>query len=165
MDWRIPRWILVPEMLLCFLPLTLGWLDALFGDSGVVRLNREVIETHFLHSPVGVLALLTMVAGAALGVLGPLGLASAFRWVALSRPPTNRVFRAALVAGPTLYGALILASRLAMGGASGVRSSASDSFDFWSGLLLLSALPALGAAHLLHLAQPTATNELASSKR
>ncbi|MBS0422065.1 MAG: hypothetical protein JSR66_30445 [Proteobacteria bacterium] len=53
------------------------------------------------------------------------------------------------MAGPTLYGALILVSRLAMSGTHGLSFGASDSFDFWSGILLLAALPALGAAHIL----------------
>lgn len=159
----ISRWILVPEMLLCFLPLTLGWLDALVGGSGIVRLNGEVIEKYFLHTPGGVFALATMITGTAIGVLGPLGLASAFRLIATGRPPGSRWFRTALIAGPTLYGVLTLASRWAIGGKSALSFDASDAFDFWSGILLLSILPSLGAAHMLHLARPTSNDSLATS--
>ena len=158
----ISRWILVPEMLLCFLPLTFGWLDALVGGSGIIRLNSEVIEKYFLHTPGGVFALVTMITGAAIGVLGPLGLASAFRLVATGRPPRGPWFRTALVTGPTLYGVLTLASRLAIGGKIALSFAALDSFDFWSGILLLSVLPALGAAHMLHLAQPRPNDSLAT---
>lgn len=159
----ISRWILVPEMLLCFLPLTLGWLDALVGGSGIIRLNGEVIEKYFLHTPGGVFALVTMITAAALGVLGPLGLAGAFRLIATGRLPSGRWFRTALVTGPTLYGVLALASRLAIGGIGALSFAALDSFDFWSGILLLSVLPSLGAAHMLHLTRPRPDDSLAVS--
>jgi hypothetical protein len=160
---KIPRWILVPEMLLCFLPLTVAWLDALFGGSGIVRLNGAVIETHFLNTPGGLFALLTMICGATIGVLGPLGLLIAFRWVAAGRLPSNRWFRATLVSGPTLYGSLMLVSRVAIGGTGALRFDAVDSFDFWSGFVLLAVLPALGAAHLLRLA-PSRENDLHAAR-
>ncbi|MFL6603565.1 MAG: hypothetical protein ACJ8R9_19870 [Steroidobacteraceae bacterium] len=160
---KISRWILVPEMLLCFVPLTLGWLDALVGGSGIVRLNGDIIEKYFLRAPGGIFALVTMIAGAALGVLGPLGLASAFHLVATGRPPSRRWFRTALVTGPALYGALTLVTRLAIGGKSALSFDALDSFDFWSGILFLSALPSLGAAHMLHLAPPRPNESLAAS--
>jgi len=104
-----------------------------------------------------------MICGATIGVLGPLGLLGAFRWVAAGRPPNNRWFRATLVSGPTVYGTLMLVSRVAIRGTSALRFDAVDSFDFWSGFLLLSVLPVLGAAHLLHLASPRA-NDLHAAK-
>jgi hypothetical protein len=146
---KISRWILVPEMLLCFVPLTLGWLDAVGGSSGVMRLSGEAVAKRFLHSPGGTLVLVALLAGAVLGALGPLGLATAFRWIVSGRAPGSRWFRAALVAGPAAYGVLTLATRLATGGAGSLTLDAADSFDFWSGILLLSVLPSLGAAHML----------------
>ena len=148
---KISRWILVPEMLLCFVPLTFCWLNALGGSSGIVRLNGYVIEKYFLHTPGGSCALAALVAGAVLGALGPLGLATAFRLVVSGRPPSSRWFRTALIAGPALYGVLTLVSRLATGWPGTLSFDAVDSFDFWSGILLLSALPSLGAAHMLRL--------------
>lgn len=146
---RISRWILVPEMLLCFVPLTFGWLDALGGSSGIVRMNGEVIQRYFLHTPAETLALVALIAGAVLGSLGPLGLTTAFRLVVSGRAPGGRWLPTVLVAGPALYGVLTLVAQLAIGGMGALGLDAPDSFDFWSGILLLSVLPSLGAAHLL----------------
>lgn len=145
---KVSRWILVPEMLLCFVPLTLGWLDAIGGSSGVMRLNGDVIHKQFLQTPDGAFALAALIAAAVLGALGPLGLATAFRMVTSGRPPNSRWFRTVLVTGPAVYGVLILVIRLATAGPGALGFDTADSFDFWSGILLLSALPSLGAAHL-----------------
>jgi hypothetical protein len=153
---KISRWILVPEMLLCFVPLTFGWLDAVGGSSGIMRLNGDIIDRQFLHGPGGTLVLVALIAAAVLGALGPLSLGAALRWIVSGRPPGSRWFRAALVAGPAIYGALTLATRLVTGGTGALAFDAVDSFDFWSGVLLLSVLPSLGAAHLLRLAYPHA---------
>jgi hypothetical protein len=149
---KVSRWILVPEMLLCFVPLTILWLDAVGASSGLIRLSGELLHKYFLGAPGGIFALIAMLAGAVLGTLGPLGLIAAFRLVVAGRRPGGRWFRAALIAGPALYGALALAARWAMGGTGALGFDASDSFDFWSGILLLSALPSLGAVHMLYLA-------------
>lgn len=146
---RISRWILVPEMLLCFVPLTFLWLDALGGSSSVVRLNGEVIQRYFLHTPAGTLALIALIAGAVLGALGPLGLTAAFRLVVSGRASGGRWLHTLLVAGPAAYGVLTLVTRLATEGTGALGPGAVDSFDFWSGILLLSVLPSLGAAHML----------------
>ena len=34
---KISGWIFLPEMLLCFVPLTLDWLDVIGGSSGITR--------------------------------------------------------------------------------------------------------------------------------
>lgn len=149
---RVSRWILAAEMLLCFAPLTLGWLDAIGGGSGVARLGADIIRKRFLAAPAGAFPLALLIAGAVLGVIGPLGLASALRLVVLGRAPGNRWLRTALVAGPAAYGALTLAARWATAGTGSLGIEAVDSFDFWSGILLLSVLPSLGAAHMLRLA-------------
>lgn len=155
---KISRWIFVPEMLLCFVPLTLGWLDALGGGSGILRLNGEVIHRDFLQTPDGTFALIALIAGAVLGALGPLGLAMAFRLVISGRPPAGRWLRTALVAGPAIYGVLLLVVRLATAGTGALSFNTVDSFDFWSGILLLSALPSLGAIHLLRIASQEETS-------
>jgi hypothetical protein len=103
---KISRWILLPEMLLCFVPLTLDWLDVIAGSSGIIQLNGHIIQKYFLHAPGGTFALVTMIAGAVLGTLGPLGLTAAFRLIVSGRRPGSRWFRAALVAGPAVYGLL-----------------------------------------------------------
>jgi hypothetical protein len=56
---------------------------------------------------------------------------------------------AALVVGPLLYGVLTLAFQSAIGGSAAFSFNSPDAFDLWSGVLLLSLLPALGAAHMI----------------
>ena len=48
---KTSRWVLVPEMALCFLPLTIAWWDSLFGVSGIVRLNFEVLRQFSIAPP------------------------------------------------------------------------------------------------------------------
>ena len=148
---RVTRWILVPEMLLCFVPLTLLWLDSVGTATGIIRSNGEFWQHYFLGAPGGVYAPITLIAAAVLGTLGPLGLGAAFRLVVAGRAPSAPWFRAALIAGPAFYGVLTLAARLGMGGTRGFGFDAPDSFDFWSGILLLSALPSLAAVHMAYL--------------
>ena len=148
---RISRWVLIPEMLLCFVPLTLAWLDTIGGTSGVIRLNGDIVQKYFINVHGGTLVLATMIAGTVLGALGPLGLIAAFRLIVLGRQPRNQWIRRALVLGPLLYGVLTLVARLVVGGEAGLRFDSLGSFDFWSGILLLSVLPTLGAAHMLGL--------------
>lgn len=160
---RISRWILLPEMLLCFVPLTLAWLVAIGASSGIMRLNGEAIQKHFLHSPGGTLLLAVVLAGVVLGALGPLGLTAAFRLIVSGYPPRSQWLRAALVAGPVAYGVLTLLIRVALGGPGALAFDSADAFDFWSGILLLSALPALGAVHMLSLAPQSQQKRLAAA--
>jgi len=146
---KISRWILAPEMLLCFVPLTFGWLDGVGGHFGIIRLTREVIDKYVLGVPGGRVLLMQMLAIAILGVIGPLGLASAYRLIVLNRPLRTRWLRTALCLGPILFGLVALAARWANDGTQGFSVRSVDAFDFWSGVLLLSVLPALGAVHLL----------------
>jgi hypothetical protein len=159
---KISRWILAPEMLLCFTPLTIGWLDGIGGDSGIVRLNLDIIQKYFLGVPGGTLVLITMIVGAVLGALGPIGLIAAFRLIVLRRPMQTWWLRTALVVGPLLCGTLTIASRLAIGGFDAFSVRSVDAFDFWSGILLLSTLPALGAAHMLRLGPQSSDGRLVS---
>jgi hypothetical protein len=148
---KISRWLLAPEMLLCFLPLTLLWLDGLDGTSGLLRLSNAALQKNFISAPGGMLFLAAMLLGVLFATIGPVGIVTALRAIVWRRPVKNRWLRAALVAGPLLYGVMALTARAAESGVGAMLDfSASDAFDFWSGMLLLSVLPALGAAHLLH---------------
>jgi energy-converting hydrogenase Eha subunit A len=149
---RISRWLLVPEMLLCFGPLTLGWLDMLAGAASVLALDPKVIQRYFLAVPGGAIVLVMMFVGAIVGVLGPVGLIAAFRLIVLGRPLRSRWLPSALVIAPILYGGVIVAFRSFIGPAVfGFQSV--EAFDFWSGVLLLSVLPAVGGAHLRYLSE------------
>lgn len=133
---RVTAWVAVPEMLVCFAPLTIAFSDAVRTLSGM------------LHSPLsgGPTALAVPLVAAALAAVGPVGLVGAFRLLFIAKPIRARWLRAAVVAAPILIGVILLAQ------ATGTRApAASLSFDFWCGLVLLSVLPALGAAHLIRL--------------
>jgi hypothetical protein len=143
---KISRWILAPEMLLCFVPLTIGWRDGIMGSLGIVR--------YFLGVHGGTLTLIEVLSGVVLATVGPLGLLAAFRSIVWGRPIRTEWLRTFLVIGPILYGLMTLLSRLAVDGLPSFSFATDDAFDFWSGILLLSILPALGATHMLRLFPP-----------
>jgi hypothetical protein len=148
---KISRWLLAPEMMLCFLPLTLLWLDGIDGASGLLRLSRATLEKNFIGAPGGTLFLVTMLAGVLFATIGPVGIITAVRAILWRQPVNHPWLRRALVAAPLLYGVVALAARAAELGVGGLLDfNVSDAFDFWSGMFLLSVLPALGAAHLIH---------------
>ena len=150
---KIPRWVLIPEMLLCYVPLSLGWLDAMLatlGIFGIVRLNGQ-IDFATVHG--GALALAPIVAGAAVGALGPLGLVAAYRLIVLGHQTSIRWIRYVLIAAPLLYGVLILITRLVIGGTSASGFDSAENLHFWSAILFLSVLPTLGAVHMLRMGQ------------
>jgi hypothetical protein len=150
-DLKISRWLLAPEMLLCFAPLTLLWLDGIDGRSGLLCLNGAVIHKYFIGVPGGTALLISMIAGVVLATIGPIALICAFRMIALRSPVKNAALRVALIAAPFLYGLMNVTLRAVETGAAAFDFASADALDFWSGILLLSILPALGAAHLLRL--------------
>ena len=142
---RISPPVAALEMLFCFAPLTLGWWDALAGVSGLVRLlpiieHGQLARVPGAESYAALMVFMTIISSA-----GPLGLVLAFRSIVLGRGLRNRWLRGALIAGPLLWGASSLLGH-------GVQAPGADNaFDFWSGMLMLCALPVSGALHLAHL--------------
>lgn len=134
-NFKISTWIAVPEMLLCFAPLTLGWFDAL-GALSAMTARHET----------GASGLIAVVTAIILATVGPAGLVCAFRLLILRRTIRSGWLRAALIAGPITTGVLLLAQ-----GISSRSLTLGDAFNFWSGIVLLSALPALAAIHLVRL--------------
>jgi len=160
---KISRWVLCAEMLLCFVPPTLAWLDMLAGTSGVIRLSPAVIERYFLNSPADTLLLISMLTGSILGILAPLSLILALRVIVLGRPLRIRWLRSAIVAGPALAGLFGLVCQVAFNGVASLGWQADNAFDVWSGFLLLCALPIFGAVHLLRLSPLQPHARLAAS--
>ena len=151
---KISRWVLLLGMLLCFVPQTLGWLDAILGTLGtfgIIRLNGQV---DFVSVHGGALAVAPIVAGSVLGALGPLGLIAAFRLIVLGRQTSSQWIRHALIAAPLLCGVLTLSTQLFIGGAGALGFDSADGVHFWSAILIMSALPTLGAVHMLSM-EPT----------
>jgi hypothetical protein len=147
-DLKISRWLLAPEMLLCFAPLTLLWLDGIDGRFGLLRLNSALLHKYFIDLPGGTAFLIARIAGIALATIGPIALILVFRTILLRGPIKNAGLRVALIAAPILYGLMSVMLRAIESGAAAFDPTAADAFDFWSGIFLLSILPALGAAHL-----------------
>jgi hypothetical protein len=151
--FTISRWVLAPEMALCFVPLTMGWLDVVFGGSGIVRFNMDIVQQYFLGVPGGTAALVTILAEAVLGVLGPVGLFLAIRVIALNRAIRNRPLGTTLVVGSILLGVVFIANRVISGSNATV-------WELAGALVLFSVLPAAGVAHMLYLGARNANREL-----
>lgn len=143
---RISRGILLLELLACFLPLTLGWWDAVFGRWGIARLDHAVIQDPFIQTPLGTGILAMMIGAAVIGLVGPIGLLLAARALATGTGLRNRRFGTALIAGVACYAVASIALRVSDG-----PGAYAATFSF---ILLLNVLPAVGIAHLIYLGQP-----------
>lgn len=139
-NFRVSRWVLALEMALCFVPLTLGWIDVVFGQSGIVRLNSDIVERYFLAVPGGTTMLILISATAILGLLGPVGVLLALRAIVLNQPVRSARIAGAVIAGSVLLGVVLLAQH-----------SAAGAVDIAGMLIMFSLLPAAGMAHLTHL--------------
>jgi hypothetical protein len=127
----VSRWMLCVEMLFCFTPLCLLFFTIL---ANLDRLSLSDLETALYLST---------------ALLGPTGLAIAFKAIALKRPtlPKAAHWMLALLSIWTLlaYPLHILAQ---YGGRP---------LDWWREFVLISLLPVLAAAHLLYLARSPKT--------
>jgi hypothetical protein len=125
----LSRWVLCVEMFCFFLMPTLGFFDVL---------------TPPYYTPLRVTVFLLSVA-----LLGPVGLAVAFKTVVLNRPalPKSGAWALGLLAAWAL-----LAFMLYMLARNGVID-----LDWWRGYILVALLPALAAAHLIYLAARSRT--------
>lgn len=147
-DLRISRWVLAPELLLCFGPLAFGWLDVVWGDSGVTGLTPEIVQKFFLTTPRGVFMLVYMILEAVLGILGPIALIFGATFVVFKRPVLTRTQAAALLATAAGIAAALLA-RLVF---DWVAFDSDPKFGGFAGsVLLFSLLPAAGIAHMYYL--------------
>lgn len=143
---RISRSVLLLEMILCFLPLTLGWLDAVFGTFGVWHLNTSIIEKHFLTTPLNTGILGMMIGASVIGCIGPIGLFLTLRAVTTGTGLRSRGLGIVMIAGVAAYAAASLILQLV----AGPGASAADA----SFVLLIVLLPIIGITHLMHLATP-----------
>ncbi|MGH8218628.1 MAG: hypothetical protein ACREUT_08700 [Steroidobacteraceae bacterium] len=143
-NWKISRSVAALEMLLCFAPLTLGWWDGIAGVSGLLRFIPIIEHGQLARVPGGASYLALMICVTIISTAGPLGLILAFRFLVLGRSLRSRWLCGTLIAGPLLRGAPFFIY--------GVPWEAThDPIGFYSGMLLLSILPACGALHLFHL--------------
>lgn len=143
---RISRSVLFLELIVCFLPLTLGWFDVVFGGSGLWQLNSNIIEKYFLDTPLNTGILGMMIGAAIIGLIGPIGVLLTFRAVTTGAGLTNRTLGIGMIAGVSAYAVASVMLRL-IAGPGGF--AATPSF-----VLLMMVLPAAGIAHLMYLATP-----------
>lgn len=151
---RVSRFVLALEMALCFVPLTLGWFDIVFGMSGVAWLDMDMVEL-YLSTTTGVAVLTTILAWAVLGLVGPLGLVIAARQIALGRSLPRGLLSSMLVAGPIGVGAVYLAAGFVTGSEWSI-----ERVGFY---VLFVAVPLAGAIHLVYLGRPQPAKTLASA--
>jgi len=144
---RVSRSVLFLELIVCFLPLTLVWLDVAFGSFGVWHLNSNIIERYFLDTPLNTSILGMMIGGAIVGVIGPIGLFLTLRAVSTGVGLRNRSLGISMIAAVAAYAAASVILRMVAGPGA---YAATASF-----VLLLIVLPAVGIAHLMYLATPT----------
>ena len=148
---RVSRFVLALEMALCFVPITLGWFDVMFGVSGVAWLDMDSVQRYYLGTTEGVTVLTTILVWAVTGLVGPLGLIVAARHIALGRALRHGWLIALLIAGPIAGGAVYLAANFVMGSEWSIEKA-----GFY---VLFVAVPLAGALHLRYLgrAQPDRT--------
>lgn len=143
---RVSKGVLLLELVVCFLPITLGWWDVAFGASGALGLNQDIINEHFLATPLGRIVLGMMIGGALIGLAGPIGLFLASRAVIAGIGLRSRALGIAMIAGVTLYVIASMLLRLFSG-----PGAYAATFSF---IVLIGLLPALGTAHLMYLSRP-----------
>jgi hypothetical protein len=118
----IPRWLLVPEMLLCFLPLTLVFSTVVLAE---------------VHGGFPLQAGLLYCSGS---ILGPLGLVAAFRTIFLKPGGMSRTTIAALC--------LLAAWTLTAYSAQILTFGQSHLSDWWHQFVFIAVLPTLAVLHL-----------------
>lgn len=155
-NFRVSRGVLLLELLVCFVPLTWGWWEVLFGSSNILRLNPALVEEHFLGSSLGIGVLGMMLGGVVIGIVGPIGLFLMSRAVMSGKGLGSRPWGLTMIAAVAGYAAASILLRLI----AGPGAYAAD----LSFILLFGILPAAGIAHLMYLAR-TAPNDSARQYR
>lgn len=143
-DANVPRWLLACEMLLCFGPLTLGWIDFVAGPSGIIQLDAQVLNKYFVGVPGGMVMLAMMLSGALLGAAGLAGMIAAGRYIVSGRV-LQRTAAGVLIAAPLLLGIIFITGTVI------ISHDVNPAIAAWREWFLLSVLPALGAMHLASL--------------
>ena len=139
---KVSRWILTPELLFCFLPLSMLWLGFTFQMLKVLLGNMEFIHQYFFGVPGGTAILVMLLSSACLGISGPVGLFVSFRFILFNRTLHRGTLGKIMITSPLVLGIINMSVWKFIG--------AILPNDYWAALLLFYILPALGAAHLYY---------------
>ncbi|HLA73443.1 MAG TPA: hypothetical protein VK624_18180 [Steroidobacteraceae bacterium] len=152
-DFRISRWVMLVEILGCFGPLTLGWSLFTFDQPGLIHHSLADVERWYLPLPGGAFIISMMIAGAVVGVIGPIGLFLGLRYVVFGRALESKALGAALIGTPILL--------TIVGWIAGMFFGPPDfrpQFD--SITFVFVCLPVAAFAHLMYLARPAAPPQI-----
>lgn len=138
---RVSRWILLSEFTLCFLPLTLVWLDITFGGNSVWHLSAMLMDHS--DSTLNASMLGMMFGGVLVGLIGPVGFALGVQAVTSGVGLSNRTAGLGMIAALSVYATASVSLRL-VGGPGAYAAN----LEF---IVLMFLLPATGVLHLLHL--------------
>jgi hypothetical protein len=129
---RVTRWVWIPEMLLCFVPLTWFWVvlaGETLGRSGLIGITWPYLLV---------------------AALGPLGLALAIWKTLMPAVPMKQAVLVGLCIATGGVIALQVSGWLPLFGAGGPMA------DWWRDFVLIAVLPFMGALHLATVAGPEA---------
>ena len=143
---KISRWILAPELLFCFLPLSMLWLGSTYQLMLIISGNTGFIYQNFFGTPGGIPILLMLIAWFCLGISGPISLFIAFRLIILNRTTHRGSLGKIMTISPLLLAVITLSVWRS------INANLPD--DYWAAVLIEFILPALGAAHLYYVYTP-----------
>jgi hypothetical protein len=144
---QVAPWVLMLELIFCFLPITFGWFDSVFGMTGVVHLNATVAREFSSNTPLGTWVLAMMIAGAVVGLVGPVGLLWTLGTLT-KRVSVRPRFGLAMIAALVAYGVASLGLHFFAG-----PGAYTANFEF---VVLIILLPSAGLAHLMYVTRPNA---------
>lgn len=148
---KISHWILIPELLLCFVPLTLFWFGTSFAMYGIFRHNLDFVQQNIIRFPEGTAFTVMILTTAVLGLVGPAGLITAFRSIVLKHPIHTRMATIFLITGPVILGIVSVICLLLIKPIVWLD-------ELGLVLLLFTLLPSAGAAHLYYLSSSKQSN-------
>jgi hypothetical protein len=145
-NFRISRWVMLVETLGCFGPQALGWYLMVFEQPGIIHYSLAEIERWYLPLPGGTFIISMLIAGAVVGVIGPIGLVLGLRYVLFGRALDNKALGAVLIGAPILL--------TIFGWIAGVFFGPPDFRPMFDVTFVFTCLPVAVFAHLMYLARP-----------
>lgn len=151
-NFRLSRWAMLVETLGCFGPMTLAWYEICFGMPGLLRHDWATLSTVYGGMNGGTFMVWMIVLGAVVGLVGLIGLALGLRYVVTGKGLRSTATGCVLIAAPLTY---------ALAGVAGLFVGPADWQMDATMMVLFVALPIVGIVHLMWLARPAASRDVA----